>query len=203
MTLSVQRKLHAPVFWQLDKSQHTSGICKASSPLPKEPFPLSVAEGTNDYLWCLLDTRAGSRLPQYHKHLLHISESTLASWLFSAPDTLPPTLNFSSPWSSLPQLFSSPYNPARSAVLSQTSLGLILFVFISHQHHPAHAHTCTHTHVHTHLYKCACTCILTCGCTHTCTHTLTHTYTDVHMYIHTCTLTCGCALTDTCIHLPT
>jgi hypothetical protein len=38
----------------LNKSQHSLGICEASFPLPKELFPLPLAEGTNSYLWCLL-----------------------------------------------------------------------------------------------------------------------------------------------------
>lgn len=30
----------------VDKSQHSLGLCEASSPLPKVPFPLILAEGT-------------------------------------------------------------------------------------------------------------------------------------------------------------
>lgn len=30
------------------------GSCKTGSPLLKEPFRLSLSEGINDYLWCLL-----------------------------------------------------------------------------------------------------------------------------------------------------
>lgn len=84
------KTLHFSVSWLLEKHQHSQGTCEVGSPLPKEPIPLSRAEETNGYLWCLLDTKAHSvppptRVPQYHKYLLHISDSMLASWLISSP----------------------------------------------------------------------------------------------------------------------
>lgn len=51
-----------------------------------------------------------SRLPQFHECLLHISESMLASQLFSALLSSVPILNFSSSWPFLPTTH-SPYNP--------------------------------------------------------------------------------------------
>lgn len=83
------KTLHFSISWLLEKHQHSQGTCEVGSPLPKEPIPLSRAEETNGYLGCLLDTKAHSasppRVPQYHKFLLHISDSMLASWLISLP----------------------------------------------------------------------------------------------------------------------
>lgn len=64
------------------KSHHSSGTCEASSPLPKEV--VSLTHGRRDQ-WLsvvpisLLKWVLASRLPQYHKYLLHISKCMLLS----------------------------------------------------------------------------------------------------------------------------
>lgn len=71
----VQRKLHFSKFWELYKSQHSSGLCELGSPLPKESFPFSLAEGTKGYLWFPLDCL---RAPNW----LNVLESKLTANLF-------------------------------------------------------------------------------------------------------------------------
>lgn len=82
----VQRKPHFPKFWGLDKSQHSLGTCGPGSPLPKGAISLTTAEGANGSLWFLLAYQSaccppGSLISQ--PPVPHISESLLASWLFS------------------------------------------------------------------------------------------------------------------------
>lgn len=62
-------------FCQLDKSQHSSGNCEAglSSTIGRRDKGLSVVA---------ISIPECPQISQYHRYLLHISESLQASWLF-------------------------------------------------------------------------------------------------------------------------
>jgi hypothetical protein len=75
-TCQVQRKLHFPKFWQLNKSQNSSGTCEAGSSLPKGAISLITGRRDKRYLCWPPGSLSTTRT------CLHTLESELASWLF-------------------------------------------------------------------------------------------------------------------------
>jgi len=76
------RGRHVNEIWGREDEEERSVHCEKLDLLYQiEPFFLSLAKGTDGYPWylCMPEHMLTSRLPQYHKCLLHISDSMLAS----------------------------------------------------------------------------------------------------------------------------
>lgn len=137
----VQRKLHFPKLWQLDKSQCSSGTCEARPPLPKGAIsltgrgdkrlwvmPITISRGTRWPPGSLSTTSAYITHFRVHANILALCSSS-------------PNGNFSSSGASLPPATHSPYNPAISSMLSlclplsvssptPTNLSTLLLLFL-------------------------------------------------------------------------
>lgn len=112
--ISFKRELSFSKFWQLDKIQHSLGICDVGSPLPKDPFSSLMAEGTHVFLWCSSSYQSACCLPRslsITSTCYTFSESRLTPWLFSSLLASPSFRSFP------PASYSfSPHNPAISAM---------------------------------------------------------------------------------------
>lgn len=106
--------------------QHFSTTCEAGSPLPKEPFPLSLAEGTTGYLGFPLAHQSTWWPLSSLSITLPVDTLTLVTWSYL-------TINFSCSQAPPPWSFSiSHVTLLMLALLAIFSLARTLFVFIAH-----------------------------------------------------------------------